>query len=52
MTALLLPAVGGSMPSQMEAKFASVNLKSPGLKSNMPSSPSARTFNISATNRQ
>jgi hypothetical protein len=52
MTALLSPAVGGSMQSQMEAKLASMNLKSPGLKSNMPSSPSARTFNTSATNRQ
>ena len=40
------------MQSQMEAKLASMNLKSPGLKSNMPSSPSARTFNTSATNRQ
>ena len=52
MTALLSPAVGGSMQSQMEAKLASMNLKSPGLKSNMPGSPSARTFNTSATNRQ
>jgi hypothetical protein len=52
MTALLSPAVGGSMQSQMEAKLASMNLKSPGLKSNMPSSPSARTFNTSATSRQ
>ncbi|KAH9172677.1 hypothetical protein EDB89DRAFT_1905988 [Lactarius sanguifluus] len=31
MTALLSPAVGGSMQSQMEAKLASMNLKSPGL---------------------
>ncbi|KAI9436694.1 hypothetical protein H4582DRAFT_2156748 [Lactarius indigo] len=38
--------------SQMEAKLASMNLKSPGLKSTMPGSPSARTFNTSATNRQ
>ena len=52
MTALLTPAVGVPMQSQMEAKLASMNLKSPGLKSNMPSSPSARTFNTSATNRQ
>ena len=29
-----------------------VQIQSPGLKSNMPSSPSARTFNTSATNRQ
>ncbi|KAH9024802.1 hypothetical protein EDB85DRAFT_2179998 [Lactarius pseudohatsudake] len=36
MTALLSPAVGGSMQSQMEAKLASMNLKSPGLKSTMP----------------
>ncbi|KAH9010351.1 hypothetical protein EDB83DRAFT_2530703 [Lactarius deliciosus] len=52
MAALLSPAVGGSMQSQMEAKLASMNLKSPGLKSTMPSSPSARTFNTSATNCQ
>ncbi|KAH9016728.1 hypothetical protein EDB84DRAFT_1523849, partial [Lactarius hengduanensis] len=52
MTALLSPAVGGSMQSQMEAKLASINLKSPGLKSTMLGSPSARTFNISAMNRQ
>ncbi|KAH8994164.1 hypothetical protein EDB86DRAFT_2829980 [Lactarius hatsudake] len=51
MTALLSPAVRGSMQSQMEAKLASMNLKSPGLKSTMPGSPSARTFNTSATNR-
>lgn len=45
MTALLSPAVGGSMQAQMEAKLASIGaLKSPGLKSNMPSSPSARNF--------
>lgn len=44
MTALLSPAVGGSMQAQMEAKLASMALKSPGLKSNMPSSPSARSF--------
>lgn len=41
MTALLSPAVGASMQSQMEAKLASLGLKSPGL----PASPSARTFN-------
>jgi hypothetical protein len=44
MTALLSPAIGGSMQSQMEAKLASMSLKSPGLKSNMPSSPSTRNF--------
>ncbi|CAL1713630.1 unnamed protein product [Somion occarium] len=44
MTALLSPAVGGSMQSQMEAKLASMNLKSPGLKSTLPSSPTARNF--------
>ncbi|KAJ7904814.1 hypothetical protein B0H13DRAFT_2024702 [Mycena leptocephala] len=42
MTALLSPAVGGSMQSQMEAKLAS--LKSPGLKSGLPASPTARNF--------
>jgi SAM domain (Sterile alpha motif) len=53
MTALLSPAVGGSMQSQMEAKLASMSLKSPGLKSTMPSSPSARNFGSSANpNRQ
>ncbi|KAI9436714.1 hypothetical protein H4582DRAFT_2058629 [Lactarius indigo] len=52
MTALLSPAVGGSMQSQMEAKLASMNLKLPGLKSTMPGSPFTRTFNTSATNRQ
>lgn len=52
MTALLSPAVGGSMQSQMEAKLAS--LKSPGLKSGLPQSPTARNFNQStpANNRQ
>ena len=44
MTTLLSLAVGGSMQSQTEAKLASMNLKSPGLKSNMPSSPSAPHF--------
>ncbi|KAJ8523202.1 hypothetical protein ONZ45_g307 [Pleurotus djamor] len=48
MTALLSPAMGGSMQSQMEAKLAT--LKSPGLKSGLPSSPTARSFN--AGNRQ
>jgi hypothetical protein len=53
MTALLSPAVGGSMQSQMEAKLAQLNLKSPGLKSNMPSSPSTRNFSVpSNPNRQ
>ncbi|CAK5269818.1 unnamed protein product [Mycena citricolor] len=52
MTALLSPAVGGSMQAQMEAKLAS--LKSPGLKSGLPQSPTARSFNPSspAANRQ
>ena len=45
------PGVGGSMQSQ-EAKLASMNLKSPRLKSNMPGSTSARTFNTSTTSRQ
>lgn len=49
MTALLSPAVGGSMQAQMEAKLASMNLKSPGLKSPLPASPSARNF---SANRQ
>ena len=48
MTALLSPAVGGSMQTQMEAKLASMSLKSPGLKSSMPSSPSARNFSSTA----
>ncbi|KAI9436712.1 hypothetical protein H4582DRAFT_2099764 [Lactarius indigo] len=52
MTALLSPAVEFSMQSQMEAKLASTNLKSLGLKSTMPGSPSARTFHTSTTNRQ
>ncbi|KAI0035220.1 hypothetical protein K488DRAFT_19426, partial [Vararia minispora EC-137] len=53
MTALLSPAMGGSMQSQMEAKLASMNLKSPALMSNMPSSPSARSFSQgAAANRQ
>ncbi|KAI9436707.1 hypothetical protein H4582DRAFT_2099758 [Lactarius indigo] len=52
MTAHLSPAVGGSMQSQMEAKLATMNHKSPGLKSTMPGSPSARTCNTGATNRQ
>ncbi|KDQ62060.1 hypothetical protein JAAARDRAFT_170214 [Jaapia argillacea MUCL 33604] len=49
MTALLSPAVGGSMQAQMEAKLASMSLKSPALKSPLPASPSARNF---STNRQ
>ncbi|KAL1677244.1 hypothetical protein EV122DRAFT_266141 [Schizophyllum commune] len=55
MSALLSPAMG-SMQSQMEAKLASMNLKSPGLKSTFPSSPTARSFNTGpsggAGNRQ
>ncbi|CAA7258817.1 unnamed protein product [Cyclocybe aegerita] len=43
MTALLSPAMGGSMQSQMEAKLASI--KSPGLKSGLPASPTTRSFN-------
>ncbi|KAF8843269.1 hypothetical protein BDN67DRAFT_897622 [Paxillus ammoniavirescens] len=49
MTALLSPAVGGSMQSQMEAKLAQMTLKSPSMKSPMPSSP--RVFSGSQ-NRQ
>ncbi|KXN82827.1 Protein VTS1 [Leucoagaricus sp. SymC.cos] len=41
MTALLSPAMG-SMQSQMEASLA--RMKSPGLKSNMPASPTTRNF--------
>ncbi|KAI0049426.1 hypothetical protein FA95DRAFT_1489251 [Auriscalpium vulgare] len=53
MTALLSPAVGGSMQNQMEAKLASMNMKSPGFKSPVPGSPSARTFSAgAAANRQ
>ncbi|TFY58245.1 hypothetical protein EVJ58_g6540 [Rhodofomes roseus] len=44
MTALLSPAVGSSMQSQMEAKLAQMNMKSPGLKSGLPASPTARNF--------
>ena len=51
-TVLLSPAIGGSMQSQMEAELASMNLKSPGLKSNLLSSPFACTFNTSATIRR
>lgn len=41
------------MQNQMEAKLAQLSLKSPGLKSNMPSSPSARNFSAPMnTNRQ
>ena len=42
-TALLSPGIGSSMESRMEGKLASMNLKSSGLESNNPSSPSART---------
>ena len=42
-TALLSPAIGSSMESRMEGKLASMNLKSPGLESSNPSSPSACT---------
>ncbi|KAI0629823.1 hypothetical protein C8Q77DRAFT_1138766 [Trametes polyzona] len=48
MTALLSPAVGGSMQSQMEAKLAQMNLKSPGLRSNLPGSPTTRNFSGSS----
>lgn len=48
-TALLSPAVGGSMQSQMEAKLAQMTLKSPSLKSPLPASP--RVFSGSQ-NRQ
>ena len=47
MTDLLSLAVGGSMQSQMEAKLASMNIKSPRL---IPSSPSTHTLHTS-TNR-
>ena len=47
----LSPVVGSSMQSWMETKSASTALKSLGLKSNMLSPPSARTFNTSATYR-
>lgn len=40
MTALLSPAVGTSMQAQMDAKLASMGLKSPGL----PPSPAVRSF--------
>ncbi|KZT69581.1 hypothetical protein DAEQUDRAFT_690763 [Daedalea quercina L-15889] len=45
MTALLSPAIGSSMQSQMEAKLAQMNLKSPSLKPGLPASPTARNFN-------
>ncbi|KAI5989114.1 hypothetical protein EDD15DRAFT_2389184 [Pisolithus albus] len=48
-TALLSPAVGGSMQSQMEAKLAQMTMKSPSLKSPLPASP--RVFSGSQ-NRQ
>jgi len=44
MTSLLSPALGNSMQSQMEAKLAQMNLKSPSLKSGLPASPTARNF--------
>ncbi|KAH7913969.1 hypothetical protein BJ138DRAFT_1144883 [Hygrophoropsis aurantiaca] len=50
MTALLSPAVGGSMQSQMEAKLAQMSLKSPSLKSPMSGSP--RVFSAGNPNRQ
>ncbi|OBZ77449.1 hypothetical protein A0H81_02513 [Grifola frondosa] len=46
MTALPSPAVGGSMQSQMKAKLASMNLKSFGLKSNVPGLLTARNFRV------
>lgn len=48
MTALLSPGMGGSMQAQMEAKLASMGLKSPALKA--PSSPSSRNFSGSGAN--
>ena len=42
----------GFMQNQMGAKLASMTLKFPRLKSNMPGFPSACTLNSSATNRQ
>lgn len=50
MTALLSPAAGGSMQAQMEAKLAT--LKSPGLNSKLPASPTARNFSSPAASRQ
>ena len=41
----------GSMQSQMEAKLATLSLKSPGLKSGLPASPTAGSFNTRG-NRQ
>jgi hypothetical protein len=40
------------MQSQMEAKLAGLNLKSPSLKSNLPSSPTTRNFSASNQARQ
>jgi hypothetical protein len=40
------------MQAQMEAKLAQMTLKSPGLKSGLPSSPVARNFSGAAANRQ
>lgn len=48
MTALLSPAMGGSMQAQMEAKLLSMGLKSPGLKA--PASPSTRNFSGNTSN--
>ena len=48
MTALLSPAVGSSMQAQMEAKLASMGLKSPA----HPTSPSVRSFSTNAGSRQ
>ncbi|KAH8822553.1 hypothetical protein DL96DRAFT_1698105 [Flagelloscypha sp. PMI_526] len=47
LTAMLSPAMGGSMQAQMDAKLAT--LKSPSLKSTFPPSPTTRNF---AGNRQ
>ena len=38
------------MQSQMEAKLAQMNLKSPGLKSGLPASPTARNFSSGSMN--
>ena len=38
------------MQSQMEAKLAQMSLKSPGLKSNLPASPTARNFSGNMNN--
>lgn len=41
---VLISSSLGSMQSQMEAKLAQMNLKSPSLKSGLPASPTARNF--------